>query len=308
MKHGNKLVLLSRAKINLTLEILFRRPDGYHELCSVMQELKLGDEITLADLPGSSHIELDCSDLELPRDENNLAFMAARLMQQEYGPGRGVSIKLVKKIPVAAGLGGGSSNAATVLLGLNKMWQLNLNHEQLIDLAARIGSDVPFFISGGTALALGRGEKLQEVSLFPPCGVLLAAPSGAKLSAAEVYSNVNLERIPANPFTGTATERLLAALSRAGQSPGQIGQLQQFLVNHLEESVLFLQPEVNHLKAKLREAGLPTLISGSGPTVFALAEDWKILRQLGQVLRNQGYRAMVTETIPGKELEKRSDT
>lgn len=305
MQKTDELELISRAKINLTLEVLFRRFDGYHELLSVMQELELGDEIMLKNLTDSDQIELECSNEDLPRDEANLAVKAAALLQQEFSPQKGAFIRLVKNIPIAAGLGGGSSNAAAVLLGLNELWKLKLEKEILLKLAARIGSDVPFFIEGGTVLAEGRGEKLKPLHPFPCCSVLLASPSGTKLSAAEVYSSLNLDRIPEKTITG----KFVRQLSKGNQvDRDRLGSLQKLMINHLEDAVFSLSPEVENLKKKLSKAGLPALVSGSGPTVFAVSEDRDALRQAADQLLEEEYTVILTGIQREKELEKSGDT
>ena len=305
LHNKDRLELVSRAKINLTLEVLFRRYDGYHELRSVMQSLDLSDHLTLKNVTDTNQIQLFCSHRELPRDESNLAVKAALLIQQEFAPEKGVIIELVKNIPIAAGLGGGSGNAAAVLGGLNKLWGLKLDHLALLQLASRLGSDVPFFINEGTALAEGRGERLTPLPSFPPCYVLLAAPDGAKLSAGEVYNHLLLDKIPKKPLTDLFVE----ALNRAYQNDeDRLADLQGLFTNHLEGAVFSLDPRVERLKSQIIKEGLPALVSGSGPTVFTVLNEPGVLQQLADQLIAQGYTAIVTKTAQKKERNKKGDT
>jgi len=301
LQEMEKVEQVARAKLNLILEVLFRRPDGYHELRTVMQELALHDQITLWNLPSSHRIELVCEAEGVPRDATNLAVQAAALLQRTYTPGRGVRIHLVKAIPVAAGLGGGSSDAAAVLQGLNTLWGLRLEQRTLGELAAQLGSDVPFFLQGGTALAEGRGEKITPLNPFPPCGVLLAAPAGATLAAGQVYSRLCLETLPPHGRTD-AFLRLLHSPSPRG--PEWFQALGKLLVNHLEKAVFTLNPDVALLKETLRCSGLTAQVSGSGPTVFAVAADRGMLEPAAGELQERGYRVFLTETHQEKEPEK----
>lgn len=288
-----RLKLKSHAKINLILEVLYRRQDGYHQIRTVLQEIELHDTLYLKDIPGRK-LELMCDDLSLPLGEGNLAYRAARLMQSRYAPGRGVKIELKKRIPIAAGLGGGSSNAAAVLKGLNKLWGLSLSDDDLRALGAQLGSDVPFFISGGTALARGRGEIIQPLPPFPWTKVLLVAVDGAKLSAAEVYSFLDLDRIPAM----SATEQFILLLEK-GKKFGKdyYKELLPLIQNHLEAPVFYLHKNTASLKEKLLRKGLTAIVSGSGPTLFVPSREDHFLHELEKELSGEGYRAILTETV-----------
>lgn len=286
------LELKAHAKINLTLEVLFRRRDGFHQIRTVLQELELCDILYLEDIPGG-RIELSCED-SLPQGEGNLAYEAARLLQRRYAPQKGVRIKLNKRIPMAAGLGGGSSDAAAVLLGLNKIWGLSLKKEILEELGATLGSDVPFFLYGGTALAEGRGELVRALPPFPRTKVLLAAPAGLALSAAQVYSFLNLDKIPEREVTAQVIH-LLKENKISGEETRE--EICKLLCNHLELSVFPRQKDVAFLKEKLLNRGLPALLSGSGPTVFVLSHEERELQEAGSELAAQGYRVILTKTI-----------
>lgn len=285
--------LKAYAKINLTLEVLYRRDDGFHQIRTILQELELCDILNLEEIPGGK-IDLICTDSTLPAGEENLAYQAARLLQGRYAPGKGVRIRLSKRIPVAAGLGGGSSNAAAVIKGINKLWGLSLEKETLAKLGASLGSDVPFFLYGGTCLAEGRGELVRTLPRFPKVKVLLAAPAELKLSAAQVYSCLNLDKIPGRK----ATTELLALLVANKKSPeNSWEEISKKLYNHLELSVFSRCKDVALLKQKLLSRGLPALLSGSGPTVFALSREGEKLQRAGRDLAAQGYKVILTETI-----------
>lgn len=283
----------AHAKINLTLEVLARRKDGFHQIRTVLQELELCDILHLEEIPGRG-IELACSDPGLPVDEGNLVYRAASLLQERYAPRKGARITLIKRIPVAAGLGGGSSDAAAIIKGLNRLWNLSLNVDTLLKLGAKLGSDVPFFIYGGTCLAEGRGERVRILPPFPPVKVLLAAPAKLKLSAGQVYGFLNLDKIP----DSRATTELLALLATQKDSSSSAWQrMSGLLCNHLEEHVLSRCKEVAALKEMLQERGLPALLSGSGPTVFALSRAGHKLQAAGRALALQGYNVILTKTV-----------
>ncbi len=308
-----RLKLKSHAKINLLLEVLYRRRDGYHQLRTILQELELHDTLYLEEIPGG-RLELLCDDPSLPSGKGNLAFRAAQLMQSTFAAGRGARIRLKKRIPIAAGLGGGSSNAAAVLKGLNRLWGLFLPDNDLGMLGAQLGSDVPFFISGGTALAGGRGEIIQPLPPFPRTKVLLAAVRGARLSAAEVYSALDLEKI--SPVTKIEQFiRLLEATAggaRAGAgAPGKdfFNSLASLMQNHLEAPVFSLHKDTASLKDKFLRKGLAAMVSGSGPTLFVLSRDDQLLYKLEKELPREGCWGILTETTAGKgdiiELEEK---
>ncbi|MCL4462832.1 MAG: 4-(cytidine 5'-diphospho)-2-C-methyl-D-erythritol kinase [Firmicutes bacterium] len=273
------------AKINLILDVAGKRPDGYHEIRTVMQSLSLYDTITLSE-KSHGQISLDCNLAELPVDAGNLAWQAASLIQAEYGVASGVHITLKKRIPVAAGLGGGSSNAAAVLRGLVRLWGLSPKEGELSALAAKLGSDVPFCLSGGTALGTGRGEIVTALPTCPHFYVVLANP-GFPVSTASVYQNFRFEGNKARPDI----DGMIAAICRAEQS----GILVR-LANALESSTFSLYPLVQELKVKMGQMGA-ALMCGSGATVFALFTAAAAARRLQQALLAAGTTAWLTETI-----------
>lgn len=248
------------AKINLSLDVLHKRPDGYHEVEMVMTMVDLADRIEMQELARDTII-ISSQAGYIPLDEKNLAFQAARLIKDRYDVKQGVYIHLDKRIPVAAGLAGGSSDAAATLRGLNRLWNLNIPNEELQVLGAELGSDVPFCVTGGTALATGRGEKLEHISAPPQCWVVLAKPP-INVSTSEIYGKLNAREIKHHP----STQGVLSAIQDK-----QFDRLCDNLGNVLEEVTLDLYPEVRHLKECMQRLGADgVLMSGSGPTVFGL--------------------------------------
>ena len=251
----------ANAKINLTLDILGVRPDGYHEVEMVMQSVGLFDTIHLEKQPEEISLRLDLA--ELPADETNLAWKAARIFLDVYKIQSGISVAIEKKIPIAAGLAGGSTDAAGVLMGMNRLFETGLSAKSLCVLGEKIGSDVPFCIEGGTMLATGRGELLCRLPDLPAIFVVLAKPpvSVSTAWAYKTYDRIGAVRHP-------DTKAMLSALSE-----GNAERVANGLVNVLEEVTMQAHPIIGAYKRKLKENGATaSLMSGSGPTVFGLAE------------------------------------
>jgi 4-diphosphocytidyl-2-C-methyl-D-erythritol kinase len=248
------------AKINLMLDVLHKRADGFHEVEMIMTMVDLADRLELSEMPRDSIIITSQAGY-IPLDEKNLAFQAARLIKDRYNVRSGVHIHLDKRIPVAAGLAGGSSDAAATLRGLNRLWRLGIPAQELQELGAELGSDVPFCVTGGTALATGRGERLTPIASPPQCWVVLAKPP-INVSTAEVYGRVRSGNIAVHPS---------ASGMRAAIEAGDFQGVCSKLGNVLEEVTLKLHPEVQQLKdAMIRLGADGVLMSGSGPTVFGL--------------------------------------
>lgn len=248
------------AKINLMLDVLRKREDGYHEVEMVMTMVDLADRLEMEELARDTII-ISSQAGYIPLDEKNLAFQAARLIKERYDVRKGVYIHLDKKIPVAAGLAGGSSDAAATLRGLNRLWQLHISEEELQVLGAELGSDVPFCVKGGTAIATGRGEVLEHVPNPPQCWVVLAKPP-INVSTADVYGRLRADRIEKHPSLSDM-RRALEQQSFADIC-GSLG-------NVLEDVTLPLHPEVQQIKDAMERLGADgVLMSGSGPTVFGL--------------------------------------
>lgn len=257
------------AKINLMLDVLHKRPDGFHEVEMVMTMIDLADRLEMSEQKRDTIIITSQAGY-IPLDEKNLAFQAARLIKERYDVKKGVHIHLDKNIPVAAGLAGGSSDAAATLRGLNRLWELNIPQQELLALGAELGSDVPFCVTGGTALATGRGEVLTPIPNPPQCWVIVAKPP-INVSTAEVYGRLRSEQIQRHP----SAERMVEALTQ-----GDFQQMCQSLGNVLEEVTLKMHPEVQQLKEGMLKLGADgALMSGSGPTVFGLvSKESKVAR------------------------------
>ncbi|WP_042201187.1 4-(cytidine 5'-diphospho)-2-C-methyl-D-erythritol kinase [Paenibacillus camerounensis] len=248
------------AKINLMLDVLHKRADGFHEVEMIMTMVDLADRLELSELKRDSII-ISSQAGYIPLDEKNLAFQAARLIKDRYNVKSGVHIHLDKRIPVAAGLAGGSSDAAATLRGLNRLWRLGIPSQELQELGAELGSDVPFCVTGGTALATGRGEKLTPIANPPQCWVILAKPP-INVSTAEVYGRVRANQIAVHPSASRMQQAIEA---------GDFGAVCAGLGNVLEDVTLKLHPEVQQLKEAMVRLGADgVLMSGSGPTVFGL--------------------------------------
>ncbi|MFD3261964.1 4-(cytidine 5'-diphospho)-2-C-methyl-D-erythritol kinase [Paenibacillus lentus] len=248
------------AKINLMLDVLHKRPDGYHEVEMIMTMVDLADRLEMEALSRDTII-ISSQAGYIPLDEKNLAFQAAKLIKERYNVRSGVYIHLDKNIPVAAGLAGGSSDAAATLRGLNRLWDLQIPMEELKQLGAELGSDVPFCITGGTALATGRGELLTPLPNPPQCWVVLAKLP-INVSTAEIYGRFRSDEVMTHP----SADRMRQAIERLSFQ----GVCEE-LGNVLEEVTLKLYPEVAHLKESMLKLGADgVLMSGSGPTVFGL--------------------------------------
>lgn len=248
------------AKINLCLDVLGKRDDGYHELEMVMTTIDLQDRIFLYP-ERKPIIRVESSSSNIPTDQRNLAYRAAALLREQFGVTQGVSIYIQKHIPVSAGLGGGSTDAAAVLRGLNRLWNLKLSLDDLAHIALDIGSDVPFCVYGGTAIARGRGERLEFLPPPPPCWIVLAKPPFS-VSTKEVYEALRIEDIRCHP----QTDRMIQAI-RAGRYE----MICRHTCNVLEKVTMRLYPEVELYKEQIARFGADAaLMSGSGPTIFAL--------------------------------------
>jgi len=286
----NEVVVSSPAKVNLFLEIIGRRPDGYHDIASIMQLVDLCDEVRLRRRRTGIHVEVQGA--ELPAGRENLAYRAAALLLEAAGVEGGVEIHLEKRIPVAGGLGGGSSNAAAVLIGLSRLYGLPWSREALQKLGENLGSDVPFFLGDGLALATGRGEILTPLSAWPPQWLVLANP-GLPISTAWAYRE--------------ASSKLTEWQPRVSIPPFHFGGRPQWppvwAFNRLESVVLPHRPEVLALKHLLREAGgAPVLMSGSGASVFAVVSDAVSARQLAAQAEKSGAFAAAVTTLPANPM------
>lgn len=276
--------------MNLALEVLGKRGDGYHEIATVLQAVDLFDRLTMetADI-----LSLHADDPELPTDDGNLVMRAARLLQKTAGIEKGARLRLQKRIPVAAGLGGGSSDAAATLLGLNRLWGLRWPRARLHELAVELGMDVPFFLGTGRAVARGRGERLQALPGGGGYALVLVNPR-TPLSTREVYG-----RVPAGWHAEpTGTERVIEALRRRN-----VAALAAALTNNLERVVEPVLPVIGRMKAALLAAGaLGAIMSGSGPTVFGLARSLDHARQVRSRVSRAGWACWAVRTNSGPAI------
>ncbi|KOO42349.1 4-(cytidine 5'-diphospho)-2-C-methyl-D-erythritol kinase [Priestia koreensis] len=256
-----KLMVKAPAKINLSLDVLHKRPDGYHEVKMVMTTIDLADRIELAKR-NDSKIIVQSQNRFVPDDQRNLAYQAAHLLKERFNVSSGVTINIEKNIPVAAGLAGGSSDAAATLRGLNTLWELGLSLDELADIGAEIGSDVSFCVYGGTALATGRGEVIEHIETPPNCWVILAKPETG-VSTAEVYRNLRLGNVEHPDVDG-----MVSAINEQNYAD-----MCKLVGNVLESVTLNMHPEVALIKDQMKRFGADAvLMSGSGPTVFCLVK------------------------------------
>ena len=251
------LFLRSPAKINLWLEVTGKRKDGYHNIESIIDAVSLYDLITLKESPG----RIEVSAPKIPQ-EKNLAYKAALLLKRELKLIQGAEIKIEKHIPLSCGLGGGSSDAATVLLGLNKLWRINLPSERLLSLAMRLGSDVPFFIKKGRCLVKGRGEMIFPLSPFPKLWYVLVVPE------IQIFTETVYHQLCLNLTKRKNSIKILSTLEK-----GNLEKIGKCLFNRLEEVSLKRYPEIKDFKEVLKKNGvLGALMSGSGGALFGIAK------------------------------------
>lgn len=284
--NARRLVLSAAAKVNLALEVLGKRADGYHEITTVMQTVDLSDRLTLED---SARLELRASSSGIPTDSTNLALRAAEALQEGAAVDRGVRISLEKRIPVAAGMGGGSADAAAVLIGLNRLWGLRWPRTRLREVAVSLGMDVPFFLRGGAVLATGRGEVLKPLSVASLALVVVNPRFGS--STAEAYG-----RLTAAMHTdGKRTVALVDALRTR-----RTARVAASLYNGLEAVVAPRHPEIGRMRAALLAAGaLGASMSGSGPTVFGVARSYEHARQIRRRLARAAWECWAVRTTRG---------
>ena len=248
--------LSSYAKINLRLDIVRKRKDGYHDIRTLLQQVSLKDELSITLSSGS--IKVKCDDHQVPANEGNLAYTAAHAILNQYGIKDGVSISIKKNTPIAAGLGGGSSNAASTLIGINQLFGLEVSAQELMRTGKDIGADVPFFIFGKTALATGIGDRLEKIELVPKLWLLLVTP-GIQISTAWAYENVRMG-LTSTPINTNIPNCI-----------NNLNDIIPLLSNYLERSVIPRYPIIKNIKEDLLDKGAKgSLMSGSGSTVYGI--------------------------------------
>ena len=286
----DRIELKALAKINLGLDVLRRREDGYHEVRMIMQTIGLSDELEIRKTkqPG---IQVETNLYYLPTNENNLVYKAAQLLKDEFGLRDGIGIRLRKRIPVAAGMAGGSSDAAAVLWGMNQMYKLGLSRQELMDRGVKLGADVPYCVLRGTALAEGIGEKLSVLPPMPKCYILIAKP-GISVSTKFVYENLHANDL--RPEQHPDVDAMIRAMEKK-----DLGLLASRMGNVLETVTVPAYPMIDEIKRFMVEYGaLGAMMSGSGPTVFGIYDTRGKARQAYRELRSRKLAKQVYLTTP----------
>ena len=276
------------AKINLGLDVLGKREDGYHEVRMIMQTIRMYDQLDMRKSvePG---IHLTTNKKYIPVDENNLVWRAAKLMMDTCGIIEGVSIHLHKVIPVAAGMAGGSSDAAATLVGMNRLFHCGLSKEKLMELGVQIGADVPYCVLRGTALAEGIGEKLTVLPPMPDCWILIGKP-GISVSTKYVYTTLDLNTDTVHPDIDGMKKAL---------EDGNLYGITERMGNVLQDVTIPAYPEVERIKEQMKALGaVNAMMSGSGPTVFGIFDNEEKAQEACQKLRESGSCQQVFLTVP----------
>jgi len=280
------VLLKAHAKINLSLDIVGKREDGYHLLEMVMQTVNLHDEIEITIIDEGIHVT--CDKDYVPVDERNIAYKAARLLMELKQIEKGVRIDIIKKIPVAAGLAGGSTDAAAVLKGMNELFSLEMTTEELMEVGLKLGADVPFCIKGGTCLCEGVGEIITPLKPFRDHIVLLVKPSFG-VSTKDAYGGFALDKINRH----VDTDKLIRAMEE-----NDLKGMSYFSRNLLENVVLRRYPVLKSIKQSMQKSGsVITLMSGSGPTIYGIFTSAEQAENAARVLHKNGNEVILTRTI-----------
>jgi len=291
----NQLRLKALAKINLGLDVLRRREDGYHEVKMIMQTISLHDQIHIRKI-NENVIKIRTNLYYLPNNENNLAYKAAKMLKDEFELPGGIFINLKKVIPVAAGMAGGSSDAAAVLFGMNRMYGLKLSMQELMDRGVKLGADVPYCIMRGTALAEGIGEKLTKLPPMPKCHILIAKPP-INVSTRFVYENLHANDLKQEEHP--AVDVQLEALQE-----GDLEKLVSNMGNVLERVTVPEYPVIHEIKQMMMDQGaLGAMMSGSGPTVFGIFTSYEKAKKAYQAIERSGLSKQIYLTRPYNQKE-----
>ena len=289
----DKISINAMAKINLGLDVLRRRENGYHDVKMVMQTVNIYDTLEFVKLQ-ESKIVVKTDTMELPTDENNLIYKAAKLLYDRCGMEEGVEITLTKRIPIAAGMAGGSTDAAAALVGLNRLFELGLSIGELKEIGVKIGADVPYCIEGGTALSEGIGEILTQLPDAPDCYVVVAKPE-ISVSTKYVYENLHANELKYHPDIDGMTEAI-----RQGDLDGVCKRME----NVLETVTETKYPVISQLKKLLKDAGAEnSLMSGSGPTVFAIFKEEETAKKALTAVQESGLAKQSFVTVFAKETQ-----
>lgn len=295
----NSIILKGRAKINLTLDVVGKRENGYHDLEMIMQSINLYDTIYIRKTKVSG-VRLKSNYSWLPTNEKNIAYKAAELFFEETGIAGGVAIEITKHIPVAAGLAGGSTDAAATLVGLNRLYETHFSKEKLMEMGLKLGADVPFCIARGTMLAEGIGEKLTPLTPMPTTHVVLVKPPFSA-STAMVYGNLDIHNIKQHPDT----KLVMAALGE-----GDVKKVAKNMSNVLEEVTISMYPEITKIKEEFMKCGaMGTMMSGSGSTVFGLFETEEAARKASKHFKTKHdmREVYITTTFNSNSIDRKHD-
>jgi len=291
----SRLTIPAFAKINWSLRVLGKRPDGYHEIDTILQAVSLHDTIGFQSTDDSK-IALWCDDRSIPTDERNLVWRAAAALRERYSINQGVKIRLEKRIPVEAGLGGGSSDAAATLLALSQLWELRASAQELLAIAESLGSDVPFSLYGGTARGAGRGNVIEPLKDLPEQHLLVVKPN-ASVSTANAYDALNSRTL--------TTSDVKPILVRSRPSDFSVSFDPSVLHNDFEPTVFQLEPEIERAKVALLKSGAQTaMLAGSGSAVFGIFENQNAQERAIQAIELEtGWRAFPCKTVGRSHCE-----
>ena len=290
----NSIDLKSRAKINLSIDVLGKRDDGYHIVDMIMQTIDLYDNLKITKIDGD-FIKIKSNSKDIPLNQNNIVYKAADILKKRFNIKDGVEIYIQKNIPVAAGMAGGSSNAAAVLVGLNKVWNLGLSESQLKEIGLQLGADVPFCITGGSALAQGIGEELTNIhGLSENVNILVCKPD-IFVSTKEVYQSLDMNEIKKRPDN----QKLIDALQ-----VNDVKYVSENMVNVLEEVTSSKYNEINQIERIIMDnKALGSMMSGSGPTVFGLFDNKEYaIRAKEELLQSYNQVYLVKSSDKGVEI------
>lgn len=290
----NSIDLKSRAKINLSIDVLGKRDDGYHIVDMIMQTIDLYDNLKITKIDGD-FIKIKSNSKDIPLNQNNIVYKAADILKKRFNIKDGVEIYIQKNIPVAAGMAGGSSNAAAVLVGLNKVWNLGLSESQLKEIGLQLGADVPFCITGGSALAQGIGEELTNIhGLSENVNILVCKPD-IFVSTKEVYQSLDMNKVQKRP----KNEKLIESLKN-----DDIKYVSENMVNVLEEVTASKYKEIKQIESvMMKNKALGSMMSGSGPTVFGLFDNKEYaIKAKEELLINYNQVYLVNSSNKGVEI------
>ncbi len=284
---NNAVEMVANAKVNLSLDVVRRREDNYHDLEMIMQEIDLADKIFIKEID-ADEIRVLCNRDDIPTDETNIVYKISYTIKNRFNIDKGLEIKIDKNIPIAAGLGGGSADAAATIKGLNKLWNLNMSEQDMIDISKPLGADIPFCIIGGTAVARGIGDKLTKISGLKETMILLVNPE-IGVSTKFVYQSLNLDVIEKRPDTGKLVDAIQA---------NDLNYIANNMVNVLETVSIKEYPLIDKIKEEMIQYGaIGSLMSGSGSTVFGIFDDESAIDNAEKEFRKQYNLVIRTKTV-----------